>query len=68
LFTGKLTYTSLLLMFNYSWGGISRSATVIVAYLMFDHAMSVDSAVLLCRRARSLVYPNPGFKNQLYDY
>lgn len=45
--------------------GISRSPTICVAYLMYDHAMGLDSAILLTRKAHPVAYPNPGFKGQL---
>jgi len=45
--------------------GISRSATVIIAYLMFTMNMSYEEAFLLLRKKRHVVKPNRGFKRQL---
>jgi protein-tyrosine phosphatase len=41
---------------------------MIIAYLMYDHAMGLDAAILLTRKARNSIYPNPGFKTQLQNY
>ena len=35
---------------------------------MYDHAMGLDSAVLLTRKARPVAYPNPGFSTQLLQF
>ena len=52
----------------FSWAGVSRSATIIIAYLMRERALNVDSATLLVRKSRPVIYPNPGFQSQLYEY
>ena len=51
--------------YYYSWAGVSRSAAIIVAYLMYKLALTLDSAVLTVRKARGVIYPNPGFIHQL---
>ncbi|KAJ2933914.1 hypothetical protein H1R20_g3153, partial [Candolleomyces eurysporus] len=48
--------------------GISRSATVVAAYLMYSKKLSPTEAVDLIRLARPFVSPNPGFLNQLEVY
>jgi hypothetical protein len=48
--------------------GISRSATVVIAYLMRYHAMSRDEAYRVCKTRRPKVYPNHGFWKQLQEY
>lgn len=49
-------------VFCHCYNGVSRSATIVIAYLMSDHAMPLDAAILLTRKARNSIYPNPGFK------
>ena len=48
--------------------GISRSATVVAAYLVFRHGLTPLQAVAWIRAQRPIVNPNPGFKEQLDDY
>jgi hypothetical protein len=45
--------------------GISRSATVVIAYLMWKYSMPMDDAYALVSRARPLIRPNIGFQEQL---
>uniref|UniRef100_A0A914HES0 sulfite oxidase n=1 Tax=Globodera rostochiensis TaxID=31243 RepID=A0A914HES0_GLORO len=45
--------------------GISRSATVVVAYLMRKHSWSVHEALTYVQKRRSIVQPNPSFMRQL---
>jgi len=35
---------------------------------MYKMALTYDSAVLTVRKARSVVYPNPGFQRQLLTF
>lgn len=48
--------------------GVSRSATVCIAYLIRFHRYSLDSALALCLSARPIVQPNEGFMEQLRRY
>lgn len=50
--------------------GISRSATIIIAYLMYRYRMSYADAYMYTKMRRNEVRPNPGFKTQLrfYEY
>lgn len=48
--------------------GISRSSTVVIAYLMRYHNMTRDEAYEVCKTRRPMVYPNQGFWKQLQDY
>ena len=41
--------------------GISRSATVIISYLMAFHGISLDNAIGFLRHKRPIINPNPGF-------
>jgi len=45
--------------------GISRSPTLVVAYLMRSHNMPLKAALGLVLKARPQVSPNPGFLQQL---
>ncbi|CAL8083383.1 unnamed protein product [Calicophoron daubneyi] len=44
--------------------GVSRSAAIVIAYLMRKHSLSYDKALEFVTKRR-LVYPNVGFVNQL---
>ena len=44
--------------------GVSRSATLTIAYLMLKHHMTVQVATRLVRAQRE-IFPNPGFLQQL---
>ncbi|EUC31399.1 hypothetical protein COCVIDRAFT_31079 [Bipolaris victoriae FI3] len=48
--------------------GKSRSATVVIAYLMQQHNISPSEALSHVRQARSICEPNPGFMDQLNLY
>ncbi|THG94445.1 hypothetical protein EW026_g7030 [Hermanssonia centrifuga] len=41
--------------------GVSRSAAVVIAYLIYTHNMSYDAALDLVKRKRACVKPNSGF-------
>ena len=48
--------------------GISRSATIIIAYLMKVKRMSYPEAVGCVYRSRPIIKPNIGFVQQLQDF
>jgi dual specificity phosphatase 12 len=48
--------------------GKSRSATVVIAYLMQKHGINPDEALSHVRQARSICEPNDGFMQQLELY
>jgi len=48
--------------------GISRSATVVAAYLTFRHGLTPDQAIAWLRIRRPIVNPNSGFREQLQDF
>ena len=48
--------------------GISRSATVVCAYLIAAHAMPPHEALDFVMSKREIVWPNPGFQRQLQMY
>lgn len=45
--------------------GISRSASIVTAYLMMVQGASLTHALGLMRAARPIAQPNPGFMRQL---
>ena len=50
------------------YAGISRSATMVIMYLMREHGMSMNAAMQLTRSKRWFINPNPGFRKQLQKY
>ena len=48
--------------------GISRSASIVIAYLIRNHNMSYDAALALLKRKRACVKPNPGFIRALQEW
>lgn len=49
-------------VFVHCFAGRSRSSTSVIAYLMQETGMSLNSAFKLVKRRRPIVYPNPGFQ------
>ena len=45
--------------------GASRSATIVIAYLMWKKKMDLDEALYFVQNKRFIVYPNEGFREQL---
>ncbi|KAI0077153.1 DSPc-domain-containing protein [Panus rudis PR-1116 ss-1] len=48
--------------------GVSRSAAVVIAYLIYTHNMSYDSAFDLVKRKRACIKPNSGFVRALQEW
>ena len=48
--------------------GISRSATIVSAYLMYKNNMSYEDAIEMVKSKRPIINPNDGFRKQLNDY
>ncbi|ELP89292.1 dual specificity protein phosphatase, putative [Entamoeba invadens IP1] len=48
--------------------GVSRSASVVLAYLMMVNHWTLKQSFLFCKAKRSVVCPNPGFIIQLYQF
>jgi protein-tyrosine phosphatase len=46
----------------FSYAGISRSASVVIAYLMSEHNLPLFEALSLTRKRRPIIFPNPGFQ------
>ena len=47
-----------------SRAGVSRSATIVIAYIMWKHGLSSDKALKKVKEIRP-VHPNSGFRYQL---
>ncbi|KPI89128.1 putative dual-specificity protein phosphatase [Leptomonas seymouri] len=45
--------------------GVSRSAAIVIAYMMKKFSMSRDAAIQFIRCTRPVIQPNPGFQRQL---
>ncbi|UJR26137.1 hypothetical protein I4U23_007481 [Adineta vaga] len=50
------------------YAGISRSATIVLAYLMTIGDYDVEKALQIVKGARGFIHPNPGFLLQLKKY
>lgn len=50
------------------YAGVSRSATIVISYLMKHHRMSYSEARKYLRSKRPCICPNPGFSRQLMEY
>ena len=48
--------------------GVSRSVSVVVAYLMSHHSMTYEAALNAVRQVRPAAKPNDGFVKQLQNY
>jgi len=49
-------------------GGVSRSATIIIAYLIKKFQMTFEDALHYVQSSRPVVQPNLGFQKQLKEY
>lgn len=47
------------------FAGVSRSATIVIAYLMQEFGMGYTEATQYVRKQRYFINPNEGFKKQL---
>ena len=48
--------------------GVSRSASVVIAYIMKELHLDYKTARMLAQRARGMISPNEGFEKQLQYY
>lgn len=55
-------------VFVHCMAGVSRSATLVLAYLMKYHRMKLIDAHTYVKKRRPLIRPNPGFWKHLVDY
>jgi protein-tyrosine phosphatase len=49
-------------------GGVSRSSSVVIAFLMKRNQMSLKDAIEYVKERRPIVEPNRGFMRQLIEY
>ena len=54
--------------FPFSNAGVSRSATVLLGYLMSTRRSTLEESMKILKEARPCVKPNEGFLYQLQDY
>jgi len=52
-------------VYCHCFAGVSRSATIVIAYLMKTYNISFQEALNHTRNQRSQIYPNQGFIRQL---
>jgi hypothetical protein len=52
----------------FSQAGVSRSATIVLAYLMTIGDYDLEKALQIVKGARGYIHPNPGFISQLRKY
>ncbi|TNV79029.1 hypothetical protein FGO68_gene8491 [Halteria grandinella] len=55
-------------VFVHCFAGVSRSATVIIAYLMQEHGLAYHAAYKLVKSKRPVICPNDGFRVQLVQF
>lgn len=48
--------------------GRSRSATLLIAYMIYKFGIDTDNAILSIKSRRNIIEPNQNFKKQLYEY
>ena len=52
----------------FSAAGISRSSTIVTAYLMSISTLTAEEALSVVRHCRKIANPNYGFQKQLKEY
>ena len=55
-------------VFVHCAAGVSRSATIVLAYLMRAHGMSLNQAMQLVVARRPVIDPNPNYVQQLQEF
>ena len=55
-------------VFVHCWAGISRSPSLVIAYLMRKHNMSAKKALVFVKKKRPAIDPNQGFFSELEAY
>ena len=48
--------------------GISRSASIVIAYIMYKNKMPFNEAFDFVSKKRKVISPNTGFKDQLIKF
>lgn len=49
-------------------GGVSRSASIVIAYLIYSQNLDFEKALSLVQLRRPIALPNTGFQRQLKEY
>lgn len=52
-------------VFVHCAAGVSRSSSIVIAYLMIDKKMKFQEAYEFVKKRRPVICPNPGFQAQL---
>jgi protein-tyrosine phosphatase len=65
---GRFWFTGKAIFLTFSQGGVSRSASVVIAYLIREKQMSYFDALYFVRSKRKFVSPNSGFCNDLFRF
>ena len=55
-------------VFVHCFAGVSRSATIVVAYLMLEKGLSYQAAMRFVKSKRPFINPNDGFRKQLLQF
>lgn len=55
-------------VFVFCMKGISRSSSVVIAFLMMERRIGFEEAWHMCEQKRPIVYPNIGFQQQLRHF
>lgn len=50
------------------FAGVSRSATMVIVYLMKKNGWTYFQAHAFVKKRRSVIWPNPGFVRQMKNY
>ena len=50
------------------FAGVSRSATIVIAYLMQEHNLTMHAAFKFVKSKRAFINPNEGFREQLVQF
>lgn len=50
------------------FAGVSRSATIVIAFLMVEYGMTLNEAMQHTRKCRYFINPNDGFRRQLQAF
>lgn len=55
-------------VFVHCWAGISRSSTIVIAYLMKYRGLGYPEALVHVKQRRGFICPNIGFQGQLLEF
>ena len=53
------------IVFVHCAAGISRSSTIVIAYIMWKYKKNLRDAINFVKMKRPIIFPNPGFIDQL---